>query len=158
MATLSELVERGNLIRYNPSLSPREQSRGLVYLFPHVRDWMRDTLPDMEPILDHGRLSPIEQVDALLHDFVVDEDLSYYERSHCMRPEEPGVWELKTEDVRLIGWFKLKRVFVIAEADSAFRIKTHGLYAGYRDSTLRRRQGLDLDEPRFISGGYDDVL
>jgi hypothetical protein len=130
----------------------------MLYLFPHVRDWMRDTLPDLEPFFDHGRLSPIEQVDALLHDFIVDEDLAYYERSHSMRPETPGVWELKSPDIRLFGWFKSRRVFVVGEADSAFRCKQYELYTGYRNSVVWRRENLDLDEPKFILGSYDDVL
>lgn len=93
-----------------------------------------------------------------MHDFVAGTNLDYWERSHSMTPEERGIWELKTSDIRFIGWFHLRLTFVIAEVDTAFRIKKHGLYPGYRESAVRRRDALGLNEPKFITGSYDDVL
>jgi hypothetical protein len=48
--------------------------------------------------------------------------------------------------------------FVIAEVNTAFKCKKHDLYPGYRDSVIRRRDALDLNEPKFITGSYEDVL
>lgn len=158
MATLSELCERHKLQQLGGGLDENEQPIRLLYAFPHVVEWLENTLPGLEPILDDGRQSPLEQLDDLLHDFAAGEDLSYYQRSHSMRPTEHGVWELKTPDVRLFGWFKSKGVFVIANANSAFLCKKHKLYAGYREDTVRRRDVLDLDMPKFVLGGYNDVL
>jgi len=115
-------------------------------------------LPDLEPELGDGKQSPIEQIDDLFHDFVSGADLAYYERSHSMMPTDRGIWELKTPDARLFGWFPQKGTFIVAEADTAFRCKEHDLYAGYRDSAVRRRDSLDLDEPKFVTGDYTDVL
>lgn len=158
MSTLSELADGAQLVRLGGGLVPPEQSQGRLYAFPHVIEWFENVLPGLEADMGDGRQSPIEQLDDLIHDFVAGANLGYYERSHSMRPEDPGVWELKTPDLRLFGWFNARLTFVVAEIDTAFRCKTHGLYAGYRGSVVRRRDALDLDEPKFITGTYDDVL
>jgi len=60
--------------------------------------------------------------------------------------------------LRLFGWFASKGVFVVAEINTAFQCKQHSLYAGYRNSVVHRRNQLNLDEPKFITGEYEDVL
>ena len=65
---------------------------------------------------------------------------------------------LKTPDVRLFGWFKERGVFIIANINSAAFIKEKQLYQGYWNDTRDRRKRLDLDEPKFIDGGYGHVL
>ncbi len=158
MATLNELVENGQLVQLGGGLNWNEQPDRLLYALPHVIEWLDKTLPELEPELGDGIQSPIEQVDDLFHDFVSGADLSFYERSHSMMPIDPGIWELKTLDVRLIGWFAQKSAFIIAETDTAFRCKEHNLYPGYRDSAVRRRNMLNLNAPKFVTGDYSDVL
>lgn len=130
----------------------------LLYAFPHVVHWLANDLEGLSPDLSGGRQSPLEQVDDLLHAFVSGADLSYYQRAHFMKPWDDGVWELKTPDVRLFGWFHVRDAFVVANADSGERCKAIGLYEGYRTDTIRRRGLLDLDEPKFVSGGYNHVF
>ena len=158
MATIATLHARSELIRIGGGLDRDEQPLRLLYAFPHVVTWFRDILPTLKPDLSGGVQNPLEQVDFLLHEFVIGEDFSYYERCHCMMPGASGVWELKTPDVRLFGWFNSKCSFVIANADSAFRCKNHDLYEGYKTDTMYRRNNLDLDEPKFIEGEYGDVF
>jgi|TARA_R100000093_G_scaffold57913_2_gene30220 hypothetical protein len=158
MATAGELCDQSMLVQLGGGLEPHEQPMRLLYAFPGVIEWFDNDLPQLEPILDEGRMSPLEQTYDLLHDFVSGEDMSFYSRSHSMTPTEPGVWELKSPDVRLFGWFCARAKFIIAFADSAFRCKEHNLYQGYRNQTVYVRDRLDLDEPKFITGGYADVL
>lgn len=158
MATLIELCERGHLVALGGGLNDHEQPERLLYAFPHVVQWLDEILPDLEPDFHEGKQDPLEQADELLYDFVSGEDFSFYDKSHSMLPTDPGVWELKTRDLRLFGWFASKRVFVVAEINSAFLCKQHDLYRGYRESVIRRRGLLDLDEPKFILGEYEDVL
>lgn len=158
MATLDQLVESGQLVKLGGGLGGHEMPERLLYAFPHVVEWLDQTLPDLGSELGDGKQSPLEQVDDLFYDFVSGFDLSYYERSHSMLPDELGVWELKTPDTRLFGWFPRKNAFIIAEVDTAFRCKQHGLYPGYRGGTERRRGLLDLNEPKYVTGGYSDVL
>lgn len=158
MATLAQLDIRKELRRLGGGLVLREQAIGRLYAFPHVTAWFDRELPKLDQNDQHGSQSCTEQLDELMHDFVTGENLDYYARSHSMRPREPGVWELKTPDLRLFGWFHARLTFVVAEVDTMARCKEHDLYAGYRESVVRRREKLPLDEPKFITGTYDDVL
>jgi len=158
MATIHQLCEAGALVAIGGGLDAHEQPQRLLFALPHVVEWLDQVLPNLEADFHEGRQDPLEQADDLFHDFVSGADFSFYERSHSMRPSDPGVWELKTPDLRLFGWFAAKGVFVIAEINTAFACKQHGLYPGYRGSVIRRRDNLDLDEPKFINGDYQDVL
>lgn len=158
MATIVELCDAGVLVSIGGGLDVHEQPERLLFAFPHVIEWLENVLPTLDPDFHDGKQNPLEQADDLFHDFVSGADFAFYEKSHSMQPTDPGVWELKTPDLRLFGWFALKGVFVIAEINSAFLCKQHGLYAGYRNSVVFRRENLDLDEPKFITGEYEDVL
>ncbi len=157
MATLSILADRKQLVRLGGGLALGEQPLRLLYAFPHVATWLDNSLSTIIPMPD-SELRPTEQVDALFYDFVSGEDFAYYERSHRMKPIDQGIWDFKTEDIRIFGWFHVKCTFVMANIDSMERVKNHGLYAGYRDDCIRRREALDLDPPKFVLGTYSDVL
>jgi hypothetical protein len=161
MATLAILAQRGDLIALGGGLNDDEQPERLLYAFPHVIEWLDKTLPsirsDFAAFVEQD-LSPLEQVDALLHDFVSGADFAYYERSHAMTLLRFGVWELKTLDIRLFGWFYIRACFIIANINTAFQCKEKGLYDGYRNDTGFRRNRIDLDPPKFIVGEYSDVL
>lgn len=158
MATVAQLAASNTVVRLGGGLLPKEQVEGRIFAFPHVVEWFENELPKLDAAVPDGLQTATEELDDLLHDFVTGQNLDYYARSHSMNPTEPGVWELKTPQLRLFGWFNLRLTFVVAEIDSAARCKKHGLYAGYRDSVVRRRKELALDEPKFITGSYSDVL
>ena len=101
-----------------------------MYGFPNVVNWLVNDLESVTTLCSEpaeGRQTPLEQVDFLFHEFISGADLSYYKRSHFMEPSSGGVWELKTPDVRLFGWFVCRNVFIMANVDSAYRCKLHGL-------------------------------
>lgn len=158
MATIIELCDAGFLVSVGGGLDAHEQPERLLFAFPHIIAWLEHVLPTIEADFHDGKQDPLEQADDLFHDFVSGADFSFYGRSHSMLPTDPGIWELKTPDLRLFGWFAAKGVFVIAEISSAYLCKYHKLYAGFRNSVAYRRDNLDLDEPKFITGDYEDVL
>jgi hypothetical protein len=158
MATVAMLASEGQLVRIGGGLDSREQPLRLLYAFPHVAEWLKATLPTERPFYPDTDMTPIEQVDDLFHDFVSGEDMDYYYRCHFMTPLVEGVWELKTLDVRMFGWAHVRCAFVIANIDAMARVKSLGLYTGYRDDTIRRRNLLPLDEPKFVKGGYSSVF
>lgn len=155
MATIHQLCDAGAVVALGGGLDVNEQP---LFAIPHVVEWLGQVLPGLDADFHEGRQYPLEQADDLFHDFVSGDDFSYYARSHSMLPRDPGVWELKTPDLRLFGWFAGRGVFIIAEIDTAFRCKKHSLYPGYLGSVVRRRDALNLDEPKFITGDYKDVL
>jgi hypothetical protein len=158
MATIATLVANRELIEIDGGLAPHQQPERLVYALPHVVQWLDQTLSTLRPFALDTMMTPIEQVYALFYDFISGDDFAYYERCHAMRPAPQGVWELKTTDVRLFGWFYRRGVFICANIDEMNRVKSLGLYAGYRNDIVYRRGLLRLDGQQFVVGGYRDVL
>lgn len=166
MATIAKLVADGKLIPIGGRLRPEELREREMFAYPHVVEWLKTVLPTLEPELSlgrahelpHGVQTPIQQVDDLFHDFISGEDLGLYEKAHLMNPDTMYIWELKTIDVRLFGWVYRRRCFILANIDSAARIKERGLYAPYRNDTSRKRDMIDLEEPKYVEGRCSHVF
>ncbi len=109
---------------------------------------------------DRGRdLWPWEQVEQLLFDFVVGRPLSYDTQRKKLDPLTQHVWELKTEDVRLIGWFPRRKCFVAVCGRMKREIQRAKLYAPCINNVGWFRSQLGLDEPKSVVGmRYDDIL
>lgn len=150
MATLIELVAAGHLIKLD-ALDERQQEFRAIFMSPRLRDWMAGVLPVLESSW-RIELTPEEQVVALTDVFAAGEPLAFGTQFSPLHPIRKGVWELKTADVRIFGWFVRRDQFVAVVADDATRIKQIGLYAGYVGEAVRFREQLDLDEPKFVHG------
>lgn len=149
MATLAELDANGELHKLDAELPYGRQTERLIYVSPRLRDWLINSLPHLEG--EWGTEdAPDMQVAALIEDFCAGAELAVGLRFHVMRPAYNGVWELKTPDVRIFGWFVHRDCFVGYVGDSASRVKRHNLYPGYREETVRFRNALALDPPKFI--------
>ena len=97
-------------------------------------------------------MSPLEQFAELLGIFGSGEFLTYGYDLKPLTHAYDGIWELKTADLRIFGWFPHMDCFIAHKADLASRIKDHGLYHGYIGEVGRFRDNLELDDPKFISG------
>ncbi|MFV0800590.1 hypothetical protein [Brucella anthropi] len=159
MATPIQLYEQGHLAQLDGGLDDDELPERIIYACPQVVQWIDTVLPNIEPFLDESRASPMQQLDHLLYEFISGAELSTYKKAHAMTPLETGVWELKTPDLRIFGWFHKNGIFIAGEISTAVICKSNaGAYAGFRTVTAYRRTILDLDEPKFITGDYKDVL
>ena len=92
MATLLTLIKAEVLVSIGGGLGPHEQPQRSLCAYPHVIKWLDETLPNLEPTMEEGTLSPLQQVDVLFHDFVAGEDFSYYRKAHLMDGDD-GVWD-----------------------------------------------------------------
>lgn len=151
MATLIHLSGQGQLIELEAALSWREQKERRIYVFPAARTWMENILP--QEASDWGlELTPLEQLGQFLVNYCAGRELTFERQFKPIQHIDRGVWELKTPDVRLFGWFALKDCFVCTFGNTKNRIKEYGLVGGYRDQTVRMRDKLDLDSPKFVTG------
>jgi hypothetical protein len=158
MATILELVQTAKLFRYEAHLGRRQQPCRAIYVSERLGIWLRDDLPNLGSTWNI-EASPAEQLDAKLNIFVSGETLTFDYDLKPIQPIGQGVWELKTEDLRVFGWFPSVDVFIGVVADTAQRIKDIGLYAGYRNEVVLFRKKLDLSEPKFIDGDQpNDVV
>ena len=112
---------------------------------------MDTVLPNLESRFG-SEIAPIEQLDDFLGSYCAGEVLMFERQFRPLVHIDKGIWELKTIDLRLFGWFHRRDCFVCSAVDDATRVKSIPLYSGYRDQAVHDRSTLDLDEPKFISG------
>jgi hypothetical protein len=157
MATLATLIARGVLQQIDVPLDGELPMR-MFCARPRFVDWLMESLP-AEPVDRGGSQSPAEQIDDLLYRFISGKSLLDNYDLHALLPDDRCVWELKTSDVRIFGWFPERDTFVGVGGDMARRIKDMKLYGGYRDEVRIFRDRLDLDEPKYLQGSkVSDVL
>jgi hypothetical protein len=162
MATAQELAAAGalvNLITY-VDLEEYEQPLRQVYADPRAIEWMTKILPHFVPI-NHQQddLLPWQQADNYMHDFIVG--VTEFEMApHFMLPVESGIWELRTPDLRFFGWFWKKATFILSSIEKKEACAAiNGLASGHRNQSVRIRESLKLDPPKFVPGSsLKDVL
>lgn len=122
-----------------------------VYMLPRAVKWAEEILPTLESVWQIEE-APIAQLDAMLHDFCSGEALAHVEDFRCLRPIGSGIWELKTADLRVFGWFYRPNIFVWSAAFFADAIKDGDMYHGFVSQAVRDREALDLTPPKFVPG------
>jgi hypothetical protein len=159
MPTITDLLASGAIIKIDVELAPRDQPLRLLYGTPQFVDWLRQILAGVEPPRQLGQTSPAEQIDDLFHSFLSGEPLIFTRQFRVVRAEDNAVWELKTPDIRIFGWFMARDCFVAVFGNWADTIKDHDLYRGYRIAIRRLRRELGIDATLCVKGvDPDDVL
>lgn len=146
------------MVKVNPMLGPAEQEARLIYAIPEFIAWLDTVLSNMESVLG-AEDTPLEQVDALFANFAEGQPMQMGREFRQLKPGSHGIWEMRTPDIRIFGWFPQKDIFVAARGNDASFIKEHRLYAGYIGEVVRVRDGLDLNNPKFLAGArIEDVV
>jgi hypothetical protein len=159
MTTIASLVESGAICRIDVELDASEQPVRLLYATPDFMDWLDAVLAGAQPPTRLGQATPAEQIDDLFHAFLTGAPLIFTRQFRFIRAEDNAVWELKTPDARIFGWFMMKDCFVAVNGIWADVAKDHDLYRGYRIAVRRLRRQLDIDETLCVRGvAPDDVL
>lgn len=138
------------MIRYEPPLEVGEFPERRVYVSEDFEDWVCDVLPNVSR--DRGGLAPHEQVDELLNEFVLGRPLAYEVGRKVLDPVTNYVWELKTADVRVFGWFPKKGTFVAVCGELKKHLTKRIDYDPHIKSVVGFRDNLDLDPPKYITG------
>ncbi len=144
----------------DPGLEAHELPNRRLYASPDFVRWLDAELPELEGDTVDADLSPIEQVFALFHKYVVGESFGSDRRFKKLSgTPNHHVWELKTDDVRVFGWVPKKDVYICCYGDLKLSIETLKKYGRYIAQTKFFRDHLDLDEPKAIEGErYQDVI
>ena len=158
MATLEQLCHAGTLTKIEIAL-PREYVPGrIICAFPVVISWIADVLPTAVSNWNIDE-TPNDQFGVLLVNFIGGVSLQRDRRFSPISGGKDGVWELKTADIRVFGWFYRKDVFIAARINFTNVVKESNLYYGYRGEICRERDAIDLNEPKFVAGNNpDDVI
>jgi hypothetical protein len=159
MTAIRSLVEKGDLLRIEVELAPHEQPRRLLYGTPNFVHWLEARMGSSEPSPGIADLTPAEQLDALFHAYLSGEVLDHTRQFRIIRAEANAVWELKTPDLRIFGWFAMKDCFVAVFGAWADRVKDFDLYRGYRLEVRRIRRELGVGGSLCVQGVVcDDVI
>lgn len=161
MATLATLLATRQLIELEPDLDPGGQQYRFLYFVPEFEEFL-DRVPGFTSAWNLDQ-TPAEQFDDLLAEFLGTEPLATGWRFGPLRPSRdgawPGVWELKTADLRIFGWFAAQNYFIAVAGEETWKVKQHKLYPAFREAVVMRRNALPLDEPKYITGrNYSDVV
>ncbi len=152
MATVLELDAAGSLFRFDPDLEQGIQELRCIYVSPRLKRWIDNDLPTLESTWKI-ELSPQEQFQAFFEEvFCPGEPLTYDWHFKPLTHVGDGIWELKTADLRIFGWFSAQDCFIGSAANLTDLVKRHRLYRGYAEEAVRFRDQLDLDPPKFIPG------
>jgi hypothetical protein len=157
MATLLDLVAAGSLFKLDPALEANEQEWRTVYALARLRPRFENDLPTWVSTW-RVEVTPAQQIDALLEVFCSGETLTFGPQFKPLVHLKDGVWELKTPDIRLFGWFPIKDCFIGGALDLAFNVKNHNLYRGYAGEVAHYRGQLDLDDPKFVPGDNPNAV
>jgi hypothetical protein len=157
--TLADLLEHDLIVSIVVPLAAREQPMRLVYGTPDFVRWLDERIRSNDPSPLHAETTPAEQLDSLLYAFIAGHPLLPARQFRPIKTEPNPIWELKTPDLRVFGWFAAKDCFICAFGDWADRIKDHDLYRGYRLETRRLRRELGLGNADSVQGSEPaDVL
>jgi hypothetical protein len=152
MTTIQDLVSSGAVSRIEVEATGREQSHRLLYGTPGFIAWLRDLANGAEPARRVGQATAAEQIDQLFDSFLRGAPLIHTRQFRYIRAEENAVWELKTPDVRVFGWFLKRDCFVCVFGNWADKVKDHELYRGYRIAIRRLRRELGVEGTLCVRG------
>ena len=152
MSTFEHLVEANVIVRIDVEMGLREQPMRLLYGTPDFISWLNSVLAGAQPSNRLGEATPTEQIDQLFYNFLSGFPLVHMRQFRFIRSEKNAVWELKTPDIRIFGWFLQKDCFVCVFGNWADEVKDHNLYRGYRIAIRRFRRELNLDDSFCVQG------
>lgn len=161
MATFSSLLDQKRIIRLTVALKRGQFHDRKFYAFPECLEWMRKEVPKMVTGRIQSPLNPAEQLTERLRQWIAGEPMREGPWFHDMTPKEQGVWEMKTDDLRIFGWMYRRCEFVAVHGgytdDYKEPTKTKD-YAAERRNVENERDNLPLDGDKFVLGDFDDLV
>lgn len=145
-------------------LGRREFDEREFYALPSYMNEVANVVPNLQAGRLNAPLSPLEQLDDILHKWITGKRMRYDRWLKDLIPQSSETWEMKTADLRIFGWIYRPKVFVAAFIGYTDDYKWHGKqppkesYDAARDRVVGIRDRLDLDEPKFTAGVFDALV
>ena len=103
--------QRAGLELFRQGLREREQIFRRIYVSDNFKNCIKQDLPRFK--VSEGQASLASQLVAEVRGFCRGDGLAVTTDFHCLRPERDFVWQLKTADLRLFGWFVVPNWIVL---------------------------------------------
>jgi hypothetical protein len=158
MSTVDKLLAEGHLRAVQLGLLEDELPERGLFGTDRLHDFLENDLPKMVGI--DAQLSPLEQIAALCGRYLTDVPLVLRSPISPLRYLESGVWEMKTTDVRIFGWFAKIDNFVADSGVDVARLKSGELnYSGFINQTAWVRRKLGFELVGYVTGTKpNDIL
>lgn len=145
----SDLAAKG-LLLYRDHREPCRE----LWFTQRVQQWLETDLCSVTALPHRGRqggLSPVEQVETAFQQYAYNPAFRNANAIVNLTPQYDGIWEFKTDDARVFGWFYQRRVFIACSGDFKFRLDRKAYDAHVNDAKSCRRH-LDLQRPDYVYG------
>ncbi|MFQ5534690.1 MAG: hypothetical protein ACE5EM_07715 [Sphingomonadales bacterium] len=149
MATLDEIEDQEKIWRIEPGLGPSEQYYRMLYASPQFLNWLERQLKN-EPKDRHRNISPYEQVNQLFYEFVCGSQMVYDENMKKLKPLGSNVWEMKTTDVRIFGYFYRTAKFIAVCGEMKKRLRRSRAYDPFKAEVGNFMNHVDLNPPKAM--------
>jgi hypothetical protein len=158
MATITSLVPT-RLRRIETVLGPYDgQPIRELFGTPAMAAWI-NTLSSL-PIETGAGKPPDEEFDDLLFNYISSKGVMRYGKTFKdLIPARDEIWELKTYQLRIFGWFYRRDQFIAARPGRKAELKNGS--DGYHraiNTVIDTRNSLPLDEPKFVGGVITNVI
>lgn len=139
MATISDIVASGGLLKFKPLLDIGQMECRVIYVTPEAYEWCYSSG-------ELGRPSPNPLEFASLHaaftDFCAGApfDLGDHIKRLDLEKEQIDVWEIKTtppDAVRAFGWFHNYNVFVVTHCEFRKNLKKFKSFQPHKDKVVK---------------------
>ena len=142
---------------YEPKMRRGKCAWRYVFASKVFLEWVNSEMPAITP--DHPDNDPPKvQLEAELYGFCCGFALAFGSDVRCLEPQRLSVWELKTADLRLFGWFCQKNYLVLHKGERKAKLQKWEDYAPFVDEVNRFRSDLSIHIPIYVVGRLADVV
>ena len=142
---------------YEPIMRRGKRAWRYVFASAVFLEWTKLEVPNITADDPENDLPKI-QLDEELYGFCYGYALAYGTDVRCLVPLPLSVWELKTADLRLFGWFSEKNYFILHNGECKAKLRKREDYAPFIKEVVDFRRGLLTEIPHYVVGGLADVV
>jgi hypothetical protein len=157
MATLEQLESGGQISRHDAELETWELSKRMISFTSNFGKWLSQL--KSAPKKRGRTLTPFEEINQSFFAFVMGKPMAFGVDYRKLEPHGNHVWEFKTLEMRVFGWFPRKAHFLAVCGEFKDNLPNNKAYKPFIEQVIKFREALALDEPKAILGvGKDAVL
>jgi len=156
MATISNVVDDGDLVTYRPKLKAREHRQRSIYISQSLKVWFDEDLPNVPCERGH-RVSPNAYTHSLLKRFITGERFVLTDEYKKLDVRQP-VWTFRPQGVRVFGYFYKRAVFIGVTGALRCELDPKG-FKDKKEEVIEFIKKINLDPPPCITSELPkDVL
>lgn len=159
MATIPTLLEREALCALDGTqlIGNARQVREILFS-PLAFRVLEGDLQKWTAEFDTESPSPFDQFKLLMRKYLRGANLVHGTEFHIMTPEVQDIWEMKTIDIRLTGWFPSPNLFICTNLGNADIIKAYKIHDQIVEEAIWFRDNIDLTEPKYTPGANENEV